>query len=42
MSSDVIANAFDGAIKKVTIVASADEITSTQTITTNIVNGATI
>lgn len=42
MSSDAIANAFDGAIKKVTIVASAEEITSTQTITTNIVNGATI
>lgn len=42
MSSDAIANAFDGAIKKVTIVASADEITNTQTITTNIVNGATI
>lgn len=42
INEDTIVNAFDGALKKVTIVASASEITSTQTITTNIEQGATI
>jgi hypothetical protein len=42
MNEESIANAFDGAIKKVQIIASADEITSTQAIQTSIIDGATI